>query len=333
MATTRSTLAQIDNPGTEPHTGHSTAPLEDGRILLGFSSPDVDGGSGDVFAQYLDTRQPGVEIVGDRLGANRDVLVGTVGDDGMTGGDREDQLYGGLGNDLLSGGIDSDLLVGGSGNDILIGAVGQDVLIGGDGDDVLWGGQSGPADPKVDRDLQDALTTVGFNAALIASEPGADIVMGGELDASGQLVDTGLHDEISFEGEFGSFNIDLSQGFVLSSRTGGAFVLEDVIGTVVVDDVAGTATFVFSHDVEDAHGGLGNDVLTGDGGNNILTGGGGNDTFDGRVASIPSSWAGCSDFTFAFDSTTSRSPTIRRNHPVGYQCRAVHCGRHPPQLT
>jgi len=299
------TLAQIDNPGTEPHAGHSTAPLEDGRILVGYSSPDIDGGGGDVFAQYLDTRQPGIEIVGDRLGANRDVLVGTVGDDGMTGGDREDQLYGGLGNDLLSGGVDSDLLIGGTGNDILIGAVGQDVLIGGDGDDVLWGGQSGPADPKVDRDLQDALTTIGFNPALIASEPGADIVMGGELSADGLVVDDGLHDEISFEGEFGSFNIDLSQGFVLSSRTGGAFVLEDVIGTVIVDDVAGTATFVFSHDVEDAHGGLGNDILTGDDRNNVLTGGGGNDTFDGR-GGIDTVVLGGSvaDFTFAFDGTT-----------------------------
>jgi hypothetical protein len=140
---------------------------------------------------------------------------------------------------------------------------------------------------------------------LIASEPGADIVMGGELDASGQPVDTGLHDEISFEGEFGSFNIDLSQGFVLSSRTGGAFVLEDVIGTVVVDDVAGTATFVFSHDVEDAHGGLGNDALTGDEGNNILTGGGGNDTFDGR-GGIDTVVLGGSvgDFSFAFDGAT-----------------------------
>src|SRR4029077_12225990 len=96
-------------------------------------------------------------------------------------------------------------LVGGAGNDILIGAVGQDVLIGGDGDDVLWGGESGPADPKVARDLQDALTTVGFNAALIAGEPGADIVMGGELGADGLVVDHGLPHEISFEGEFGSF--------------------------------------------------------------------------------------------------------------------------------
>src|SRR5262245_59544296 len=295
-------LAEIDNPGSEPHTGHSTAPLEDGRILVGYASPDVDGGGGDVFAQYLDTRQPGVEIVGDRLGANRDVLVGTVGDDGMTGGDREDQLYGGLGNDLLSGGVDSDLLVGGAGNDILIGAVGQDVLIGGDGDDVLWGGQSGPADPKVDRDLQDALTAVGFNPALIASEPGADIVMGGEIGTDGVLVDSGLHDEISFEGEFGAFNIDLSQGFVLSSRTGGAFVLEDVIGTVDVDDVAGTATFVFTHDVEDAHGGLGNDRLTGDDGNNVLTGGGGNDTIDGGGGIDTVVLGGLvTDFTFAFD--------------------------------
>ena len=67
----------------------------------------------------------------------RDVLVGTVGGDNMTGGQLQDELYGGLGHDLPSGGSGADILVGGIGNDTLIGALGQDQLLGGDGDDLL----------------------------------------------------------------------------------------------------------------------------------------------------------------------------------------------------
>jgi hypothetical protein len=98
---------RIDDPDTGPHSGLSVAPIEDGRILVGYESP-----TGDVAAQYLDTRQPGIDIIGPRLGAPRDVLVGTVGNDNMTGGQLNDELHGGLGNDVLSGGSGADLLDG-----------------------------------------------------------------------------------------------------------------------------------------------------------------------------------------------------------------------------
>jgi len=294
--------AQIDDTATGPHLGNSLAPLEDGRLLIGFDSP-----TGDVTAEYLDTRQPGVEIVGPRLGAPRDVLVGTVGGDNMTGGQLADELYGGLGHDLLSGGSGADILVGGIGNDTLIGALGQDQLLGGDGDDLLWSGLNGPADPKVDRDLVTGLTAAGVDPNLIAIEPGADIVSGGD----------GI-DTLSFQGEFGRFNANLETGIVTSDRTGlGSFVLEDVIGQIV-DDGAGGTIFTFISDVENLTGGLGDDTLIGSTGNNILDGGAGSNVIDGGggidTLILNGNFA---DFLISFNSATQAFTLIDPAAPGG----------------
>ncbi|MBD0271255.1 MAG: hypothetical protein ICV73_04935, partial [Acetobacteraceae bacterium] len=85
----------------------------------------ADGG--DVRVQIIDTRTPGVTLVGDRVqndgrvDARPDVLVGTTGDDlivadrGDTRGGRSDtdEAHGALGNDTLYGGGGDDLLDGG----------------------------------------------------------------------------------------------------------------------------------------------------------------------------------------------------------------------------
>src|SRR4029077_19653229 len=86
---------------------------------------------------------------------------------------------------------------------------------------------------------------------------------------------------ISFQGEFGRFNVNLTTGIVLGDRAGnGPFVLEDVIGQIV-DDGAGGTIFTFINDVENATGGEGNDTLIGNAGNNVLDGGLGNNVIDG----------------------------------------------------
>lgn len=49
-------------------------------------------------------------------------------------------ILGTAGNDNLSGGNDDDCIVGGNGNDTLRGKPGDDILVGGNGDDGLDGG-------------------------------------------------------------------------------------------------------------------------------------------------------------------------------------------------
>jgi Ca2+-binding RTX toxin-like protein len=288
----------------DPTTGtpglHSTAGIDDGRMLIGYE----DGG--DVSAQYLDNREPGVPLIGPRTGAPRDVIVGTVGDDAIDGRALEDQLYGGLGNDLITMGADADIGFGGLGNDTIIGGGGQDQLLGEDGDDLLWGGLSGPIDPQVDRDLQAGLVAAGIDPALIATDPGADIVSGG----------AGI-DTISFQGEFGAFNIDLSTGIVTSDRDNdGSFILEDVIGQVV-DDGAGGTIFTFILDVENATGGIKDDVLIGTAGDNVLDGGAGSNIIDGGAGNdtviINGNFA---DFLLSFDPSTNTFTIVNATDPT-----------------
>jgi hypothetical protein len=78
-------------------------------------------------------------------------ILGTEGDDTLSGTAEGDSIEGGGGSDTISGGDGSDLLVGDystttdtgeqtPGDDNLSGGAGNDTLLGGDGDDVLDGG-------------------------------------------------------------------------------------------------------------------------------------------------------------------------------------------------
>ncbi|MGB3790422.1 MAG: alkaline phosphatase PhoX, partial [Phormidesmis sp.] len=94
-------------------------------------------------------------------------IVGTDGDDTLTGGRLGDEITGGLGNDVIRGSVGNDLIrgdfgyvsavagggddtifagggadnvAGNEGNDKIYGGAGKDRLAGGDGDDFLFGG-------------------------------------------------------------------------------------------------------------------------------------------------------------------------------------------------
>jgi Ca2+-binding RTX toxin-like protein len=76
-------------------------------------------------------------------------IVGSSGDDVITGngsanvinaGDGDDVINGGAGNDQMTGVAGDDILIGGAGNDRVNGGNGNDLLIGGSGNDAYDGG-------------------------------------------------------------------------------------------------------------------------------------------------------------------------------------------------
>jgi Ca2+-binding RTX toxin-like protein len=69
-----------------------------------------------------------------------DIGNGGPGDDAVWGDGDKDLLIGGRGNDRLYGGDASDALTGDDGDDELRGENGDDVLAGGRGNDTIWGG-------------------------------------------------------------------------------------------------------------------------------------------------------------------------------------------------
>jgi len=70
-------------------------------------------------------------------------IVGTPGDDTLTGTAGNDVIVGGPGADVIRGGSGNDVICGGPGDDALAGQGEDDRLFGDPGDDLLDGGEGG----------------------------------------------------------------------------------------------------------------------------------------------------------------------------------------------
>lgn len=134
------------------HGGHGADDLygDDGDDdIYGGSGKDyINGGSGDDTVHYEDSLKVTVNLARGR-GADdsgRDTLVnienvvGSSGNDAITGDDSANHLRGNDGKDKLSGGGGDDLLEGGAGDDKLSGGSGDDRIDGGSGKDHMSGG-------------------------------------------------------------------------------------------------------------------------------------------------------------------------------------------------
>ena len=111
-----------------------------------------------------------------------ETLLGTSGDDVLSGTAKISEIYGFDGNDTLSGGAGDDLLDGGVDNDALQGNDGSDALYGGDGNDVLEGGAGNDA---LNGGEGDDILDGGTGRDFLAGGAGNNIYRyerGGELD-------------------------------------------------------------------------------------------------------------------------------------------------------
>jgi V8-like Glu-specific endopeptidase len=86
-----------------------------------------------------------VTQLGDEAGGR---LVGTAGDDVISGGEKSDHIVGGAGNDTICAGGGNDVVAGGGGGDRLLGERGKDRIDGGSGRDLCSGG---PAKDRLSR--------------------------------------------------------------------------------------------------------------------------------------------------------------------------------------
>lgn len=127
--------------GTDPGPAYTTFDVTDDDVPTecangGMTAATFDGTA----VQLADhaTTWVAAEHFGD--GAGPLLVLGTAGDDTITGSPEGDCLAGGDGDDELRGGDGDDVLIGGAGDDILRGEDGDDTAHGGAGDDELYGG-------------------------------------------------------------------------------------------------------------------------------------------------------------------------------------------------
>ncbi|MEN7538829.1 calcium-binding protein, partial [Aurantiacibacter flavus] len=153
----------------------------------------------------------------------------------------------------------ADYLIGAANGNVIDGLAGDDVILGGAGDDVLYGSEGN--DHLYGGAGNDELHG-GAGDDILSGDTGTDLLDGGEG-----------FDIADYSFSLDKWSIDLAAGTASIVTTQNSTLSETLSG------------------IEGVIGGLGADIITGDGNNNRLEGGGGNDTLDG---------AGGND-TFVFD--------------------------------
>jgi Ca2+-binding RTX toxin-like protein len=169
----------------------------------------------------------------------QDVIMGGDGNDTIHAADSDDVVYGGAGSDEIFDLYGNDTIYGGSDRDGILDSSGNDAIYGGSGDDVVWAGE------------------------------GDDAYHGG----SG-------FDTINFTRSLDAVNVDLSKGTSTGSGTDIVQGFEDFIGSRYDDTIKGSKA------AETIDGNSGDDVIRGLGGADTLIGGQGADTFHWKWSDV-----------------------------------------------
>lgn len=224
-------------------------------------------------------------------GTGDDVLLGEGGDDRLLGNFGNDQIDGGDGNDYAFGGNGNDIINGGEGNDELRGGLDNDQLSGGNGDDYLngWSGD----DTLTGGDGNDTLDGGEGNDTYTFTSAAQ-----GDTD---QVIDSGGNDVLVFD-DFNPFeNVDVvfedGSDLVFSFTEGGNLTLKNFYGDGEIEtiryngqdyvtnaDASSPISFTdFVNGTADQifNGTEANDVSSTGVGNDQLSGFGGDDTLSG----------------------------------------------------
>jgi Ca2+-binding RTX toxin-like protein len=197
-----------------------------------------------------------------------DHLVGTAGNDLMSGGLADDTIIGANGNDTIWGESGNDYLFGGSGNDHLLGGAGNDLMYGGDGDDFLSSG--GGADTIVGGQGNDTVSLEGLASGISVDLGAATPTL---LPTTG-LVFSEIENLISGDGHDRIRGCE-SANFI--DGMGGDDLIEGLGGDDTVNGGGGDDRLFGGAGDDRVDGGSGNDFLSGGPGIDLLFGGDGND--------------------------------------------------------
>ncbi|MDE4190133.1 calcium-binding protein [Phaeobacter gallaeciensis] len=216
-------------------------------------------------------------------------IVGTSGNDPLTGTELSEGIYGFEGDDTIDGSGGQDTLFGGDGNDVLTGGSGTDLLFGGDGDDVFYAfsNASGHDDYSggADNDQLIAVST-GSGSSYSVSIGSVSTV---ETFINGRATQTV---NISADGytDVSSITNLQTAGDAMGSIIGGSN--DDYLsGFDLVNGGVGWS--------DNINAGSGNDTVYGNAGNDTLNGAAGDDQLNGGVGDdVLTGGTGADEFRF-----------------------------------
>ena len=226
------------------------------------------------------------------------IITGTDGSDaGLKA------LLGTDGDDLISGLAGKDELFGERGNDILVGGAGNDRIDGGDGLDLAsYGGSSAAVDIDLNmgRAIAGAFTDHLLGVENIVGSAFGDVIFGSDAandlyggdgddylrggDGADRLFGGAGNDAIDYVGSGSGVTVNLATGLAFGGTAqGDSFVgIERVVGSSFADTLTGDdgVNSLRGHGGDDTlRGGGGRDYLVGEQGKDTLWGEGGNDSF------------------------------------------------------
>jgi len=216
-------------------------------------------------------------------------ILGTSGDDELTGTPAGDQIYGYAGDDILRGNAGNDSLYGGAGDNTLIGGEGSDYLwvadetgnnrlFGDAGNDFITGGSGADL---LEGGTGDDRLTAGSGNDTLAGQAGDDRLL---ASAGNDTITTGSGVDLVYAGEgddtVNAVFADISDPRLVltidpdSLASGGS-------DAVTAYGEAGADLLYGSQGNDTLYGGPGNDWLFGAAGNDTLVSGGGRDVLNG----------------------------------------------------
>lgn len=233
----------------------------------------------------------GVAGENENVGADIEVVTGSMVDDTLVAGSYPATMNGSFGNDQLASTTSISSLYGQEDNDTLTPGVSLDVVSGGDGIDVItYASRTTPVSVSIDDAYNDGASGESDNVlADIETFHGGsdgDTFVGGE--ASETFFGNGGND--SFSGNGGTDRFTGGAGDDTMSGGSGTDYAVYTTSTAPVDvELGGTTgngepgeSDNIGSDVEAVNGGSGSDTLIGSAGNNTITGSGGDDVVNGR---------------------------------------------------
>lgn len=291
--------------------GWSNDGAVDEQDLISTSVENVHGGSGNDVIVGSDADNA---VFG---GGGADQITGGEGHDNLHGNDGDDTIHGNAGNDSIYAGDGADSVWAGTGGDSVMPGTGTDIAFGNeDGDSIRYSertapvtvnpdgsassGEAGESD-TIEADFESVEGgygndfLYGTNAAnVLYGNDGNDVLYGlGGTDMlfgfagddqlqGGDNADLlqGGDDNDAIDGGSGSDQIEGSAGTDITIYAGRTAPVNVALDGSANDGEAGENDNVFA-DVENVHGGAGNDTITGSSADNQLYGYLGDDTISG----------------------------------------------------